>query len=271
MKAQVLNIEGKKIKEIELPKCFEEEIRPDLIYKVFWTIQKRQQQPYGSYILAGKEVAASGKQRHRRRKWKTLYGKGISRIPRKTLSHRGEQFYWIGAFIPGTVGGREAHPPKPIKRKIKINKKEKQKALFSAIAASSIKDIIEKKYPKIKLKTELPVVISSEVIDRKAKEIINLFENLFGIKLKKNKKIRAGKGKKRGRKYKGSNKVLLVISKDEKVRIKKYGVDVVKTNQLNILNMAPGGIPGRLVVWTEKAINELNKLKNENIITTNNN
>lgn len=263
MKAQVLDIEGKKTKEIELPRCFETEIRADLIHKVFWTIQNRQRQPYGSYILAGKEVAASGKQRHRRRKWKTLYGKGISRVPRKTLSHRGEQFYWIGAFIPGTVGGREAHPPKSIKKKIKVNKKEKIKALFSAIAASSVKDIIGKKYPKIKLQSELPIIVSSDVINKKPKEIIKLFEDLFRIKLKRNKKIRAGKGKRRGRKYKSNNKLLLVIAKDEKMNLENYGVDVVKTNQLNILAMAPGGIPGRLTVWTEKAIADLEELKTE--------
>jgi len=260
MKAPVIDIEGKEIKEITLPPCFSAEIRPDLIHKVFWAIQKRQMQPYGAYVLAGKEVAASGKQRHARRRWKSLYGRGISRIPRKTLMRRGEQFYWVGAFIPGTVGGREAHPPKPIKKQAKINKKENRKAINSAIAASASKEILEKKYPKLKIE-KLPLVIDSSVLNKKPKEIVALIEKLIGIKIKKEKKIRAGKGKRRGRRYKGSAKVLLVTASDENARLANYGIDVAKTNQLNILLLAPGGTPGRIIVWTEKAIKELERRK----------
>lgn len=260
MKAQIIDIKGEKSREVELPSCFETKVREDLIHKVFWAMQKRQRQPYGSYILAGKEVAASGKQSHARRKWKTLYGKGISRVPRKTLSHRGEQFYWIGAFIPGTVGGRAAHPPKPVYSKIKINKKENKKAINSAIAASVSKEMIEKKYPKVKLQSELPIVIDSEAMKSKTKEIISLLEKLTGIKIKKIKKIRAGKGKRRDRTYKIKGRLLLIISKGEDAKkLANYGIEVAKANQLNILTMAPGGIPGRLAVWTEKALEELKK------------
>ena len=137
MKSHIISIEGKESREISLPECFNSHVREDLIHKVFLAVQKRQQQPYGAYILAGKTVSASGKQSHARRKWKTLYGKGMSRVPRKTMSHRGEQFYWVGAFIPGTVKGREAHPPKPLSAEIEINKKENRKAIDSAIAASA--------------------------------------------------------------------------------------------------------------------------------------
>lgn len=262
MKAKVIDEKGEKVREITLPEFFNSEVREDLIHKVFWAVQKRQQQPYGSYILAGKTVAASGKQSHARRKWKTLYGKGISRVPRKTLSHRGEQFYWVGAFIPGTVGGREAHPPKAIKKQTKINKKENRLAIKSAIAATTLKQIIEKKYPKLKIKVELPIVVDSSIFNNKPKEIVKILEKIIGIKIKKIKKIRAGKGKMRGRTYKTKAKVLLIISKEENAKkLINYGIDVIKTNQLNILALAPGGTPGRLVVWTENAIKELEKLK----------
>lgn len=241
MKTKVINIDGKGTREISLPLCFEEKIRKDLIHKVFWAMQKRQKQPYGAYILAGKEVSASGKQSHARRKWKTLYGKGISRVPRKTLSHRGEQFYWIGAFIPGTVGGREAHPPKVLKAKIKLNKKENRKAINSALAASASVEILRKKYPNIQLNTELPIVLDSKILEENAKKIKTLLENVLAIELKK-------------------AKPLLVLGKEENAnKLKNYGIQLTNVSQLNILQLAPGGTPGRIVLWTTKAIEQLGK------------
>ncbi len=258
MKVPVLNFENKKVKQIELPACFNAVIRPDIIHKVFWASQKPQL--YGSYILAGKQVSASGKQSHRRHKYKTLYGHGISRVPRKVMTRRGERFYWIGAFAPGTVKGRAAHPPKPIKRARKINKKEKQIALKSAITATSSRKILEEKYKKFKVKIDLPIVVESSVIEKSAKEISKFLLKLLNIQ-KEIKKIRAGKGKRRGRKYK-KTKILLVTSVKEDVKkLKNFGFDIVKTNQLNITLLAPGGTPGRIIIWTEKAIGELGNKK----------
>ena len=86
MKAQVLSLDGMKEKEIELPKCFEEEVRKDIIKKAFESEISTLRTPYGSFEFAGKLVSASGKIKHRRRKWKTAYGKGISRVSRKIKS-----------------------------------------------------------------------------------------------------------------------------------------------------------------------------------------
>ena len=70
MKAQVLSLDGMKEKEIELPKCFEEEVRKDIIKKAFESEISTLRTPYGSFEFAGKLVSASGKIKHRRRKWK---------------------------------------------------------------------------------------------------------------------------------------------------------------------------------------------------------
>ncbi len=259
MKTFIINTEGKEGKEMTLPECFNAIVREDLIHKVFWAMQKRQQQLYGAYILAGKTVSASGKQSHARRKWKTLYGKGISRIPRKTMSNRGEQFYWVGAFVPGTVKGREAHPPKPFRATIKINKKENKKAIESAIAASASKDVLKKKYAKIKIE-RVPIVFDSKVLESSSKEIASLIEKFTSVKLKREFKIRAGKSKRRDRKYKSVSKILMVVGKDESARkMENYNVEISKTNSLNILQLAPGGTPGRIIVWTDKAIEEIGK------------
>ena len=257
MKVPILNFEMQKTKEIELPSCFTSRVRADIIHKIFEASKK--QQPYSSYILAGKEASASGKQRHRRHKYKTLYGLGVSRVPRKVLTRRGERFYWRGAFIPGTVGGRAAHPPKTAKRELKVNKKEKKLALNSAIAATASPDVLEKKY-KLKLKQiKLPIIIESSIIEKKAKEIVAFISKLLGIKVKEEKKVRAGKGKRRGRKYKKSVKVLVVTAPREKLKVKSFGLDMVNVKQLSISLLAPGGTPGRIVIWTENAINEMKK------------
>ena len=255
-KAVVIGIEGKKVKEINLPSSFKAKIREDIIHKVFEATKK--QQPYATYKLAGKEVSASGKQSHRRRKYKTLYGSGVSRIPRKILTRRGERFYWQGAFISGTVGGMAAHPPKGKRKKLKINKKEKRIAIKGAIAATTSKKILEKKYPKLKITCKLPVILESSVLEQKTKDIIRLISKIFGIKIGPVKKVRAGKGKRRGRKYKKIKRVLFVTSTKENVKkLKNFGIDIAQVSQLNISILASGGTPGKIVVWTEKAIEDL--------------
>ncbi len=255
-KIPVLGIEGKKIKEIELPEVFKKIIREDVIHKVFEATKK--QQPYGAYALAGKEVSASSKQSHRRNRYKTLYGYGVSRVPRKIHTRRGERFYWTGAFIPGTVGGMAAHPPKAIKKIKKVNKKERKIALKGAIAATASKEILEKKYKKTKIPSQLPVVVDSSILKQKSKDIIKTLSKLLNTQIKQTKKVRAGKGKRRGRKYKKRKKILLVISSKEDVKkIKNFGLDILKVNQLNISALAPGGVPGRITVWTEQAIKEI--------------
>jgi len=110
MKARILDTNGKKTKEITLPSFFSHKIRYDLIAKILEA--KKTRQPYSPSPVAGNQHSASGKIRHRRHVWKTHYGKGISRIPRKIMTRRGSQFNWVGATIPSTRGGRRAHPPK---------------------------------------------------------------------------------------------------------------------------------------------------------------
>ena len=136
MKADILNTEGKKVKSIELPIQFNEEYRPDLIRRAVLAMQSHGRQPYGASPEAGKRHSVTV--RKRRRTYRTSYGQGISRSPRKIHSKSGRHISWTGAFAPFTVGGRRAHPPKVEKElKIKINVKERRKAIRSAIAATT--------------------------------------------------------------------------------------------------------------------------------------
>ncbi|MDP3765100.1 MAG: 50S ribosomal protein L4, partial [Nanoarchaeota archaeon] len=78
----------------------------------------------------------------------------------------------------------------------------------------------------------------------------------------KEKKIRAGKGKSRGRKYKKKKGPLVVVSKTDKLSravANMTGIDVVEVKNLNAELLAPGAKAGRLTLWTQAAINILEK------------
>lgn len=259
MKAKILTIEGKSKGTIELPKCFSAEIREDIIAKVLET--KKVKQPYAPSPVAGKQASASGILVHRRGVWKSQYKKGISRIPRKITSRRGSQFNWVGATIPSTRGGRRAHPPKILSmlNRLKINKKEKDLAIKSALSATANKKKVEKRYGSLeKLEKELPLVAESKITSLKAKELLSslnkiLGDGLFELAVKR-KSVRAGKGKSRGRKYKRSAGLLLVVGKKEKLKTGAF--DVVSTSKLSVTDLAKGSL-GRLTVYTEDAIKDL--------------
>ena len=131
MKLPIYTLTKSETGKKDLPVQFSELIRPDLIERAVFTIQSNKRQPYGADPRAG--LRHCGNLSRRRNNYKTSYGHGISRVPRKILSSRGTRFNWAGAIAPGTVGGRRAHPPKADKVwSQKINKKERRKAIRSA-------------------------------------------------------------------------------------------------------------------------------------------
>ncbi len=265
MKIPILDIDGKKKGEIETT-IFDGEIRQDLIQKVVEAEKKKQ--PYSPSNLAGKQASASGKIRHGRRVWKSAAGRGISRIPRKIFWRRGNHFYWQGATVSSARGGRRTHPPKilsMIKVK-KINKKEKRKAFLSALALTASIEQLKKKYKSLEdkeVKIKLPVVIENKILSLKTKDFFKVLKKILKELTKvaiQKKSIRAGKGKMRGRKYKKTAGLLLVIGKNEEKKIK--GIEVKKASQLSVSDLASNG--ARLTAYTEEAIKELeDRIKKE--------
>jgi len=255
MKAKIYDKNGNAGREIELPKNFSENVREDILQKTFEA--KKYKQPMGSFPWAGMQYSASGIIKHRRHVWKTSYGKGISRIPRKIMSRHGDSFNWVGATVASTRGGRQAHPPKSEENQFKkINKKEFLVAFNSGLAGTASKYYLEKKYGK-KLE-QLPIVFDSGVLSLKTKEFIETLKKVFGEcfdKILKVKKRRAGKGKMRGRPYKSNAGLLFVIASDE--NMKRKGIEVVKVSNLKIKDLAPNGQPGRFASYTEKALKEI--------------
>ena len=276
MKAKVLDISGNVLREVELPAVFSEEFRPDLIKKAVLSLQSRRFQPKGASKLAGKDTSAES--------WGP--GHGVSRVPRIKTGRR-------AARVPQAVGGRRAHPPKAEKEILKkINKKERWKALRSAIAATADPSLVKARGHKFSEDVSLPIVVENALVTLSKTADVEAFLKAVGIwedvLRAKRKKVRAGRGKMRGRRYRRKKSVLFVISGDEMPAAEGKeekeegqsersergggllplersarnlpGVDVCRVAALNVELLAPGTHPGRLTVWTEDAISKLGSL-----------
>jgi large subunit ribosomal protein L4e len=265
MELKIISTDGKETGKVKLPSQFAEPLRQGLISRVALALQSHIRQPYGADPRAGKK--ASARLSRRRRKYKGAYGKGISRVPRKTMLRRGTQFQWVGAFAPGTVGGRRAHPP--VVEKIlaqKINDKERKKALRSALAATVSADAVKARGHDAP--AGYPFVADNKFEEMKetgkVEEILNKLG--FGNELERTseRKIRAGKGKSRGRKYKSKKGILIVVSGKCNLALSAKnipGIDVAEARNLNVNLLAPGGMPGRLTLFTQGAIEKIDKEK----------
>ena len=245
MKAQVRTLTGDIAHEIDLPEIFDEEYRPDLIKRAVLALQSTRFQPYGTNPYAGMRTSAES--------WGS--GRGVAQVPRLKNGSR-------VARVPQATGGRAAHPPKVEKILVKeINRKEKRKALRSAVAASTYTDLVRGRGHLFK--GDLPLVFEDrfEEITRTGDVIAAL--TALGVyadveRAKGSRKVRAGRGTMRGRRYKQRTSVLIVTG-GEPLRAARNlaGVDAVAIDQLNTELLAPGTQAGRLTVWTESAIRRL--------------
>ncbi|MFX1512123.1 MAG: 50S ribosomal protein L4 [Promethearchaeota archaeon] len=257
--AQVYTLSGDlKKKEITLPPVFATPLRPDIIKRAVLAARANRRQPYGRDPMAGKRTTAES--------WGP--GHALARVPRvKGRRHRAGG---MGAFAPFTKGGRVTHPPRAERDfSEKINKKENKLAIRSAIAATANPALVEARGHIIDEVPDLPLIVSDRLASdyQTAKEArvplqeLGLLSDIEKIKRRK-KIIRPGKGKKRGRRTKTGKSVLIVIPKNAE-RPRGFnsfpGVDVVPVNQLNAEYLAPGTHPGRLTVWTESSIKDLEK------------
>jgi len=263
----VLDLNGKAAGTAHLPKQFTEEYRPDIIKRAVLALQTHSLQHHGTKIGAGsRHNAYLSKRRH---EYRSTYGRGQARCPAKTMSHAGAHFSRQGANVPQTRGGREAHPPRVEKVIIeKINDKERRKAIRSALAATAIKEIVESRNHQIAHIKEFPLIVSNdfEKISKTA-EAVKVLEAL-GLKAElertKEKKVRAGRGKSRGRIYRKKTGPLIIISKNNKIvnAAKNIpGIDVVEAKKLNAELLAPGTHAGRLTIITEGALKEISEKK----------
>jgi large subunit ribosomal protein L4e len=250
-KGAVYDLDGTLIEEITLPSVFYTPFRPDLIRRAVLSAITARVQPQGVNKKAGKRTSAES----------MGIGHGMARVPRvKGSRHQAAQ---KGAFAPMTVGGRTTHPPKSEKINVeRINRAEKRLALRSAIAATANKTLVGARGHPVEKIRMFPIILTDEFqLLKTTSETKRIFQN-FGIwpdilRAKAGRKIRSGKGKLRGRKYKKTRGPLIVIYKDEgivKAARNHPGVDIVHVNNLNAESLAPGGHPGRLTIWVKSAI-----------------
>ena len=251
MKVPVVNLQNENTGEVEVPKVFSTPVRHDVIKRAVIALQSTRFQPQGRDPMAGKRTTAESRGT----------GHGIARVPRLKGSSR-------AAFGVSIVGGHAAFPPLSEKVIVKrINKKEKRLAIRSGIAATAVKELVEKRGHKVQQVEQLPIVVSDELESlektRDVKEFLTSLELWSDVKRADRRKVRAGKGKMRGRKHKKGKGPLIVVGEDNGIGFAARnlpGVEVTDVYGLNAELLAPGAHPGRLVIWTQSAIEQLDEV-----------
>jgi len=254
---QVRSLEGESTSTLPLPAVFTAPIRSDVVAQIHKSIAKNRRQPYSVAENAGHQTSAES--------WGT--GRAVARIPRVGGggTHRSGQ----AAFGNMCRGGRMFAPTK-IWRKwhVKVNQNQRRFAVVSAVAATAVPSLVLARGHKIEGVSEIPLVVSSSVESiQKTKEAVAALQGLQAhadvAKVIASKKVRAGSGKARNRKYRQRRGPLVIYGEDKGI-VKAFrnipGVETANVRSLNLLTLAPGGHLGRFVIWTESAFAQLDEV-----------
>ncbi|RLG75468.1 MAG: 50S ribosomal protein L4, partial [Thermoprotei archaeon] len=185
----VLDLEGKVVNKVKLPPIFGLPVRIDVIRRAFHSAHTARIQPKGRDPLAGKRRCGHY--------WGI--GHGLARLPR----------LWNGraVFAPNVKGGRRQFAPTPLKRiREEINWKEMKLAILSALAASARREFVETRGHVVPENIEVPVVVVDELEKLERTKQVKEFLTKTGLwadveRAQRRTRIRAGKGKMRGRRY----------------------------------------------------------------------
>ena len=263
MKRTVLTINGKKDSDIELPNIFETEVNRTLIHRVFINLQSHKFQKHSTKPTAGMEVVADSND--------PPTGRGVARIA-KIKGGGGGRAGQAGE-VASTRGGRQAHPP--IAAKViykKINKKENKLALCSALAATTSKELVERRGHKVEGIDAVPLIISDEIEKvSKTSELIKVLDDLKitqDVDRLRSRKRRTGKVALRGQSLKNRKKRIVCCIKIRNIAKAAGtipGIEVCSAKDLSVLNLAPGGTLIRLTVFSKKAIEEIAEIKSRHL------
>jgi large subunit ribosomal protein L4e len=249
--------DGNVVSQTKLPVVMLAPIRPDIVHFVHTNMAKNKRQPYAVSSRAGHQTSAIS--------WGT--GRAVARIPR--VAGGGTSRSGQGAFGNMCRKGRMFAPTKTWRKWYrKINVNQKRYAVASALAATAVTALVMARGHKISKLEEVPLVFDDKINSiKKTKEAIKAMESVGAYpdveKVKRTKKLRAGKGKMRNRRFVLRKGPLVIY--DESDGIDKAfrnlpGVELAKVDNLSVLNLAPGGHLGRFCVWTQSAFNKLDKL-----------
>jgi large subunit ribosomal protein L4e len=242
------------VRTVPLPDVFNAPIRTDIVNEIHKFALMNLRQPYA--------VSPNTGMQHSAESWGT--GRAVARIPRVSGggTHRSGQ----GAFGNMCKSGRMFAPTKVWRVWAhKISTSQKRYATVSAIAASGVTALVMARGHKIERISEVPLVVSDDVQSyKKTKQAVAFLKRIRAyddvLRVTASKTLRAGKGKSRNRRYR-QKLGPLVIFKENNGIVKAFrnvpGVDVMSVDRLNLLKLAPGGVVGRFVIWTESAFRDL--------------
>jgi len=244
------DVEGKEAGEVQLPDVFRVPIRRDLIHRVFMSEFTASLQPKSRNPMAGKRTTAVSLGIHH----------GLARVPRVKGSTRAR-------LAPFVRGGRRAFPL-TVKENIRedVNRKERLMGTMSALAATAVPEMVRDRGHVFEAKAT-PVVIDSAVLEavKRASDARGLLKKV-GVysdveRAAEGTRVRAGKGKMRGRRYVTPVSVLFIVDDVDSPfarAVRSFpGVDVVEPQLVSVLELAPGGEPGRLTVITSNSLEAL--------------
>ncbi|WPK24572.1 hypothetical protein PUMCH_001851 [Australozyma saopauloensis] len=254
----VISATGEKTNtQLSTPAVFAAPIRADIVQSVFTRVNKNKRQAYAVSEKAGHQTSAES--------WGT--GRAVARIPRVGGggTHRAGQ----AAFGNMCRGGRMFAPTKVWRRwHVKVNQNEKRYATASAIAASGVTSLVLARGHRVEQVEELPLVVSNDFESvTKTKDAVAVLKavgaNKDIVRVLKSKKLRAGKGKLRNRRFTQKKGPLVVYANDNgitKALRNIPGVDAAHVSRLGLLQLAPGAHLGRFVIWTQGAFEALDSV-----------
>lgn len=245
------------VAQANLPTVMTAPIRPDVVHYVHTLMAKNKRQPYAVSLKAGMQTPAES--------WGT--GRAVSRIPR--VPGGGTSRSGQGAFGNMCRGGRMFGPTKIWRRwHRKINVNQRRYAVASALAASALPALVMARGHKIDEVPEFPLVLDNSVNTlsrtKDAKAVLTRLGCYADVlKCDNSKKVRRGVGKMRNRRHtmrKGPLVIYDAAEGLEKAFRNLPGVELTSVDNLNLLQLAPGGHLGRFCIWTRGAFEKLDSL-----------
>lgn len=253
MEVPVFDLGGVEVERIS-PLIFDWPVREDVIHKVFVHMQSHRVQPQGRDPLAGKKTSAES----------FGVGRGMARLPRiKSGPQRGR-----AAFSNMAVGGRRPHVTTPLKRTYKrINRKERLLATASAASATGDPIMVARRGHAIERLRNIPLLVTDDIEEVSNTREFMVAAETLGLtpdieRVRRSVKVVGGKASWRGRRIKHAKGPLMVCKEDSDVYMAArnvLGVDVISARNLSLIHLAPGGIPGRLTLWSRLAVEAFEK------------
>jgi len=152
----------------------------------------------------------------------------------------------------------------------RVNVNQKRYAIASALAASAVPALVMARGHRISKLKCVPLVVADEYFQniKKTRQAIDLLKQVDAYddveRAIHSRKVRAGSGKMRNRRYRQRSGPLVVYTDKSAPFVRAFrnvpGVEALDVNRLNLLRLAPGGHLGRFIIWTRDAFERLSTL-----------